>query len=121
MQKWTLQLIDQTGIIYIPTSSWTMEQQGSRQVKIIEKDDKHQITEELRSWNNGRSELNLAAEYPALLIFHNFNGQCTKNLLKMIDDSNINTVIIPMNCTDRLQPLDLSINKAVTGKNFLKK
>ena len=42
-----------------------------------------------------------------------------KELLKLIDDNNINTVIIPANCTDRLQPLDLSVNKAV--KNFLRK
>ena len=66
-----------------------------------------------------QNELNLPAEYPSLLLFDNFNGQCTKRLLKMIDDKNINTVIIPANCTDRLQPLDLSVNKAV--KAFLRK
>ena len=37
----------------------------------------------------------------------------------MIDDKNINTVIIPANCTDRLQSLDLSVNKAV--KTLLRK
>ena len=36
----------------------------------------------------------------------------------MIDDCNINAVIIPANRTDRLQPLDLSVNKAV--ENFLR-
>jgi len=37
----------------------------------------------------------------------------------LIDDNSINSVIIPANCTDLLQPLDLSVNKAV--KNFLGK
>jgi len=54
-----------------------------------------------------------------LLLFDNFNGQCTEELLKLIDGNNINTLIIPANCTDQLQPLDLSFNKAV--KNFLRK
>ena len=64
-------------------------------------------------------ELNLPADYPSLLLFDNFNGQCTETLLKMIDDKNINTGIIPANCTDRLQLLDLCVNKAV--KTFLRK
>ena len=64
-------------------------------------------------------ELNLPADYPSLLLFDNFNGQCTETLLKMIDDKNINTVIILANCMDRLQPLDLCVNKAV--KTFLRK
>ena len=46
-----------------------------------------------------KNELDLPAEYPVLLIFDNFNSQCTKKLLKMIDDCNINTVIILANCT----------------------
>ena len=37
----------------------------------------------------------------------------------MIDDKNINTVIVSENCTDRFQPLDLCVNKAV--KTFLRK
>ena len=178
MDEIPLQLVinfDQTGINYIPTSSWTMEKQGSKRVEIIGKDDKHQITAVLAGtmagdflpiqlvyqgttrrclpsfkfpqdwdvtyspnhWSNEvtmasylqkiifpyirkkQNELNLPAEYPALLLFDNFNGQCTETLLKMIDDNNINTVIIPANCTNRLQPLDLSVNKAV--KNFLRK
>ena len=50
---------------------------------------------------------------------NNFNGECIETLLKIIDDKNINAVIIPANCTYRLQPLDLSVNKAV--KTFLRK
>ena len=35
---------DQTGINYVPVSSWTMEEAGKKRVEIIGKDDKHQIT-----------------------------------------------------------------------------
>ena len=66
-----------------------------------------------------KEELGLPAEYPSLLLFDYFNGQCTEQLFKLIDGNNINTVIIPANCMDQLQPLDLSANKAV--KNFLRK
>ena len=64
-----------------------------------------------------QSDLQLNPAHPALLIFDNFNGQCTEHLLKLLDAHNVNTVIIPANCTDRLQPLDLSVNKAI--KHFL--
>ena len=47
-----------------------------------------------------------------MLIFDNFKGQSTSELLTLLDDNNINVILIPPNCTDRLQPLDLSINKA---------
>ena len=35
---------DQTGINYVPVSSWTMEKEGSKRVELIGKDDKRQIT-----------------------------------------------------------------------------
>jgi len=35
---------DQTGINYVPISSWTMEQEGTKRVKVIGKDDKQQLT-----------------------------------------------------------------------------
>ena len=62
-----------------------------------------------------RTELKLPSDYPALLIFDSFNGQCTEGILKLIDDKD---VIIPANCTVRLQPMDLSVNKAL--KDHLK-
>ena len=58
-------------------------------------------------------------DQPALLLFDNFKGQCTEKLLKLLDSNNIDVVLIPPNCTDRLQPLDLSVNKA--AKEFLQK
>jgi len=66
-----------------------------------------------------RSELKLGNDQPALLIFDNFKAQCTPPLLRLLDSHNINVVLIPPNCTDRLQPLDLSVNKA--AKDFLRK
>ena len=47
MDKILLQLVinfDQTGINYIPTSSWTMEKLESKRVEIIGNDDKRRIT-----------------------------------------------------------------------------
>ena len=35
---------DQTGINYIPVTSWTMEQEGAKRVELVAKDDKRQIT-----------------------------------------------------------------------------
>ena len=35
---------DQTGIMYVPVSCWTLEKKGSKRVEIAGVDDKHQIT-----------------------------------------------------------------------------
>ena len=42
----------------------------------------------------------------------------TDDVLKMLEDNNVDVVYVPANCTDCLQPLDLSVNKPV--KDFLK-
>ena len=44
---------DHTGINYVPVSSWTMEKQGEKRVKIIGKDNKQQLTAVLASTLNG--------------------------------------------------------------------
>lgn len=44
---------DQTAIQYVPTASWTMEQEGTRIVEIAGKDDKRQITAVLASTMSG--------------------------------------------------------------------
>ena len=64
-----------------------------------------------------KRKLNIPLDHPALLLFGNFKGQCTKELLKLLDSHNVNVVLIPPNCMDRLQPLDLSVNKV--AKEFL--
>ena len=68
--------------------------------------------------NEKRSELKLDHEQAALLIFDNFKAPCTASVLSLLDQHHINVALIPPNCTDRLQPLDLSINKA--AKDFLR-
>jgi len=55
--------------------------------------------------------LKLGVNYPALLHFDNFKAQCTLELLTLLDDNSINVLLIPPNCTDRLQPMDISVNK----------
>ena len=65
-----------------------------------------------------RTELKLSSNQPALLIFDNFKAQPTSSMLKLLDSYNINIALLPANCTDRLQPLDLSVNKA--AKDFLR-
>ena len=64
-----------------------------------------------------RENLKLARDYPALFPFDNFKAQCTPAILILLDQNNINVVLVPANCTDRLQPLDLSVNKSV--KSYL--
>ena len=53
------------------------------------------------------------------MIYNTFRGQCTERILSKLEDNNICVAIVPANCTDWLQPLDLSINKA--AKEFLHK
>jgi len=57
-----------------------------------------------------RKALKLHHDHCALALFDVFKGQCTSTVLKIPEDNNILFVTIPSNCTDRLQPLDLSIN-----------
>ena len=69
-------------------------------------------------FENKRKRLKLAANKRGLVLFDNFNGQCTDGMLKLLEEHHINVILIPANCTDRLQPLDLSFNKA--AKTFLR-
>lgn len=65
-----------------------------------------------------RAELQLSADYPCLVVFDRFRGQCTPRINSMLKKRHIYIVMVPANCTDRLQPLDISVNKAV--KAFLR-
>ena len=165
---------DQTGIHYVPVSSWMMAKEDSKQVEIAGIDDKRQITTVFggtmsgdflppqiiyqgkmnnclpsvkfpsdwhisfteNHWSNEkamvdylekilfpyikkkRQELKLDSNHPALVIFDRFRGQCTDNIFALLEDNHVLVAIVPANCTDRLQPLDISVNKA--AKEFLR-
>ena len=68
---------------------------------------------------NMRAKNQLDVTHPALVIYDTFRGQCTQTILTVLEENNVYIVIVPANCTDHLQPLDLSVNKA--AKKFLRK
>ena len=55
---------------------------------------------------------------PAAAIFDNFRGQTTDVILSLLRSHNIVPIQLPVNCTDKLQPLDISVNKPM--KDHLK-
>ena len=63
-------------------------------------------------------ELHIPRTYQSLVIFSRFRGQCTKNILEMLEAHHILVVTVAANCTDQLQALDISVNKA--AKEFLR-
>lgn len=68
-----------------------------------------------------RQSLDLPTSQPALAIFDCFRGQTTHDILSLLDKHNVIAIQVPANCTDKLQPMDVSINKPVkdeTKKRF---
>ena len=61
--------------------------------------------------------LHLDDSQPALAIFDCFRGQTT--LLNLLEEHNIVVVMVPADCTNKLQPLDVSMNKPM--KDEMKK
>ena len=68
--------------------------------------------------NHKRKELGLDKTHPALAIFDEFKGQTTDAIFNLLTTNNVYYVIVPPNCTDKLQPLDVSVNKP--AKDFLR-
>ena len=58
-----------------------------------------------------RQELKLADSHPALVIYDVFKGQTTPAIQSLLSTNHISVVLVPPNCTDKLQPLDIAINK----------
>lgn len=57
---------------------------------------------------DAKRKLKLPPSHPALLLFANFQGQCME---KLVDTNIINAVQISLNCTKRLQPLNLVLTR----------
>ena len=56
---------------------------------------------------------------PALVIMDNIKGQITEAMTELLESHRIHTYLIPPNTTNRLQLMDISLNKP--AKSFLKK
>lgn len=52
------------------------------------------------------------------MIYDRFKEQCTPGVLELLEKNDIDLVLVPANCTDRLQPLDISVNEA--AKNIMR-
>ena len=57
-------------------------------------------------------------EKPAVVIMDNFKGQITPAVNDLLDENDIHVCLLPPNTTDRLQPMDISVNKP--AKDFLR-
>ena len=60
-----------------------------------------------------RAEMNLEKTHPALALFDCFRGQVTPEFYSLLEKHNIIPVLVPANCTDKLQPMNVSVNKSV--------
>lgn len=65
-----------------------------------------------------KDELDLPLGKKALVIFDCFRGQLSAEFLELLKSNRLVYVCVPPNCTDLLQPMDLSVNKP--AKDFLK-
>ena len=65
-----------------------------------------------------RKNLNLATNFPALLIMDVFRGQMTTAVLNLLKANNILLVKVPNNMTHIFQPLDLTVNS--WAKDFMR-
>ena len=65
-----------------------------------------------------RKHLGLDSKHVGLVILDEFKGQTTNKVLNLLQTNDLMYVIVPPNCTDRLQPLDVSVNRA--AKQFLR-
>ena len=52
----------------------------------------------------------------ALCIFDVFRAQMGEDFLDFLSENNIKVVYVPACCTDRLQPLNVSVQKAVKNR-----
>jgi hypothetical protein len=63
-----------------------------------------------------KEQMELPESNPAMVIYDAFRRHSGAKVQKLLADNYLLTVRVPNNSTDRLQPLDLSTNKAVKDK-----
>ena len=63
-----------------------------------------------------RAQMELPDSHPAIVIYDAFRGHNGEELHTLLSENHLISVRVPNNCTDRLQPLDLSVNKAVKDR-----
>ena len=63
-----------------------------------------------------RTVLKLKSTHRALVLADGFKGQNTEEFIAVLEKHNISFVKIPPNCTDKLQPLDVSVNKSMKNE-----
>lgn len=68
---------------------------------------------------SGRERLGCEDSQAALVIIDNFKGQVSQPVTDLLISYNIHTCLLPANTIDRLQPLDISVNKP--AKDFLRR
>ena len=65
-----------------------------------------------------RKRLDLSPTHTGLVILDAIKGQTTQKVLRLLEEYHLMYVMVPPNCTDRLQPLDVSVNRA--AKHFIR-
>ena len=65
-----------------------------------------------------RREQNLLSNQCCIVTFDRFKAQCTTTILQILKENNILVALVPPHCTDRLQPLDIAVNKSM--KEFMR-
>ena len=59
-----------------------------------------------------------SSDNAAVVIMDNFKGQITSPVSALLEENNIHVCPLPPNTTDKLQPMDLTVNKP--AKDFLR-
>jgi len=68
--------------------------------------------------DNLRKKLGLSSTHTGLVILDGFKGQTTPRVLNLLEECHLMYMVVPPYCTDRLQPLDVSVNRA--AKHFMR-
>lgn len=66
-----------------------------------------------------RKALDLDTSHPALVLFDCFQGQTTSDITSLVKKHHVVSAQIPANCTDKIQPMDIAMNKPDRVKDEL--